>query len=256
MEYPHKFVSWESKWQIKFNIDKCYIMHVAHKRNPLLMICKMNSRLIEVAASHTYLGIGMNNKLSWAENISNSVSKINKVLGLLRHNLHSCSPFVKETAYKSLDRPKIEYCSSIWDPHHQEYENKLESVQRRVARFVCRDLRCQSHVSDMLRDLNWKMLEDRRTISSLTLLYNSVHSIVAINIDEHYAHHEKNKITTSMTSTMSFSNPTARRNCYRYSSIPRTVAEWNRLPATIREAPSVDTFMATHCSIKLSTNFT
>ena len=26
--------------------------------------------------------------------------------------------------------------------------------------------------------------------------------------------------------------------------MPRTVAEWNRLPATIREAPSVDTFKA------------
>ena len=26
--------------------------------------------------------------------------------------------------------------------------------------------------------------------------------------------------------------------------MPRTVVEWNRLPATIREAPSVDTFKA------------
>ena len=38
--------------------------------------------------------------------------------------------------------------------------------------------------------------------------------------------------------------------------MPRTVAEWNRLPATIREAPYVDTFMAKLSSIKLSTNFT
>ena len=32
-----KNILWESKWQMKFNIDKCYIMYVAHKRNPLLM---------------------------------------------------------------------------------------------------------------------------------------------------------------------------------------------------------------------------
>ena len=44
---------WESKWQIKFNIDKCYIMHVTHKRNPLLMTYNMNGRSIEVTASHT-----------------------------------------------------------------------------------------------------------------------------------------------------------------------------------------------------------
>ena len=105
--------NWESKWQMKLNIDKCYIMHVTHKRNPLLMTYKMNGRPIEVTASHTYFGIGRNNKLCWAEHISNTVLKANKFLGLLRCNLHSCSPFVKEIAYRSLVRPKLEYCSSI-----------------------------------------------------------------------------------------------------------------------------------------------
>ena len=166
--------NWESMWQMKLNIVKCYIMHVAHKRHPLLMTYNMNGRPIEVTASHTYLGIGINNKLSWAEHISNTVSKANNVLGLLCRNLYSCSPFVKETAYKSLVRPRLEHCSSIWDRHHQEYKKKLESVQRRAARFVCNDLRRQSHVSDMLRDLNWKTLEDRRKIYRLTLLYKSV----------------------------------------------------------------------------------
>ena len=123
----------ESKWQMKFNIDKYYIIHVAHKRNPLLMTHNMNSRPINVTASHTYLGISINNKLSWSVHISNTVSKANKVLGLLHHSLYSCSPFANETAYRSLVRPKLEYCSSIWHPYHQEYENKLESVQRRAA---------------------------------------------------------------------------------------------------------------------------
>ena len=100
--------NWESKWQMKFNIDKCHIMHVTHKKNPLLMTYSMNGRPIEVTASHTYLGIGMNNKLSWAEHISNTVSKANKVLGLLRRNLYSCSHFVRETAYRSLVRPRLE----------------------------------------------------------------------------------------------------------------------------------------------------
>ena len=81
------------------DIDKCYIMHVTHKRNALLMTYNINDRPIEVTASHTYLGIGINNKLSLAEHISNTVSKANKVLGLLRRILYSCSPFVKETAY-------------------------------------------------------------------------------------------------------------------------------------------------------------
>ena len=64
--------NWESKRQMEFNIDKCYIMHATHKRNPLLMTYKMNGRPLEVVASRTYLGISINNKLSWAKHISNS----------------------------------------------------------------------------------------------------------------------------------------------------------------------------------------
>ena len=42
----------------------------------LMMIrrCKMNGRPLEVTASHTYFGIGMNYKLSLAEHISNTDS--------------------------------------------------------------------------------------------------------------------------------------------------------------------------------------
>ena len=108
------------------------------------------------------------------------------ILELLCQNLYSCSPFITETAYKTLNTQTLENCSSIWDPNHQEHKNKLESVQHRAARFVCKDLRCQSHGSDMLRKKNWKTLEDRRTISRLTLLHKSLNKIVAINIDEHY----------------------------------------------------------------------
>ena len=87
----------------------------------------------------------------------------------------------------------------------------------------------------MPRDLNWKTLEDRRTISRLTLLYKSVHNIVAINIVGHYTNHEKRNIKAIKTSSISFTHPTARKNCHRYSFTSRTVAEWNRLPATIRD---------------------
>ena len=63
-------------------------------------------------------------------------------------------------------------------------------------------------MSDMLSDLIWKTL-DHRTISMLTLLYKSVHNIVVINIDEHYANHEKGNIAARKTSLISCTHATA-----------------------------------------------
>ena len=79
---------------MKFYIDKCYNMHVTHK-NPLLMTYKMNSRPLDVTARHIYLGISINNKLSRAEHISNTVSKASKVLGLLCQSVYSCSLYAE-----------------------------------------------------------------------------------------------------------------------------------------------------------------
>ena len=242
--------SWESTWQMRFNVAKCYAMHITHKKKLLPTLYKMNDSLLETVDSHTYLGVEINNKLSWAEHISKTTSKANSVLGLLRRNLYSCSSKVKETAYTTLVRPKLEYCSSIWDPYHQEHKNRLEAVQRRAARFVCNDHRRKSSVSSMIADLNWKSLEERRSIARLTLLYKSVHHTVAVDTDQYRTNLSRSMISTRKSSSISFTHPTARKNCYRYSFMPRTFVEWNLLPSQVREAPSVDSFKARLSSAK------
>ena len=63
--------------------------------------------------------------------------KSNVRLGVLRRNLKKCPRNLKDLAYKSILRPKLEYASSVWDPYTAENINKLEGVQRRSARFVC-----------------------------------------------------------------------------------------------------------------------
>ena len=106
--------------------------------------------VLNSVTNHTYLGVELNNKLNWADHVNNTATKANKVLGLLRRNLYSCPQKVKETAYKALVRPKLEYCASVWDPYKQDHKNRLEAVQRRAARFVCRDSRRTSSVSTMI----------------------------------------------------------------------------------------------------------
>ena len=83
--------SWESCWQMHFNIAKCYAMHITHKTKPILSTYTMNGKPLETVSRHTYLGVEINHKLSWADHINTTTVKANKVLGLLRRNLYSCS---------------------------------------------------------------------------------------------------------------------------------------------------------------------
>ena len=122
----------------------------------------------------------------------------------------------------------------------QDHKNRLEAVQRRVARFVCKDSRRTSSVSTMITKLGWKPLENRRAISRLSLLFKSIHHTVAINTDKHLTSQADNKICTRKSCEISFTHPTVKKDCYKHSFLPRTMTEWNLLPPNIRQSTSVD----------------
>ena len=103
----------------------------------------------------------------------------NNTLGFLKRNLNYCPTKLKELAYITLVRSKLEYCASVWDPHKKKDINKLESVQRRAARFVCKDYRYDSSVTSMLDKLGWKDLAHRRKHLRLTLLYKIINELVS-----------------------------------------------------------------------------
>ena len=120
------------------------------------------------------------NTMEWSTHINTTVKKANQTLGFIKRNLKCCPKKTKETAYKMLVRPKLEYCSSVWDPHQQAQTKKLKQVQRRAARFVQNDYTRKANITNMMTELKWQPLQHRRTADRLVLLYKITHYLVAI----------------------------------------------------------------------------
>jgi hypothetical protein len=63
-------------------------------------------------------------------------------------------------------RPSLEYASTVWDPHTQANINKVESIQRRAARFVTNNYDPIASVTTLTTQyktsLNWPTLQHRR----------------------------------------------------------------------------------------------
>ena len=150
---------WQNLWLMKFNPKKCFAMHITHKKAPRVTTYKMGDSDLQALEDHTYLGVSINNKLSWNNHINKTVTKANKTLGLLRRNFHHCQQSVKAMASKTLVRPQLEYCSTIWDPYQQVYINAVEAIQNRAARFVKCNCSRHNSVSVMVKDLEWKSLQ-------------------------------------------------------------------------------------------------
>ena len=83
--------------------------------------------------------------------------------------------------YFTLARPLVEYASTVWDPYTQTDINKVEAVQRRVARYVANNHRNRSSVSNIIQRLKWRPLADRRKDTRLVMLYKIDRELVAIS---------------------------------------------------------------------------
>ena len=83
-----------------------------------------------------YLGVTITHDLRWNAHISNMCTKANGTLGFLRPNLYQCPQDVKEAAYRGLVCLILEYGSCAWDPQGMAFQEEIEKVQNRAARFV------------------------------------------------------------------------------------------------------------------------
>ena len=92
-------------------------------------------------------------------------------LTFIRRNVKTHNKQLKEAAYRTYVRPQVEYCSTIWHSWQKHLTYIIEMVQRSAAMYVQNDYHYTSSVINMLRELKWSTLKQRRNHASLTMLH-------------------------------------------------------------------------------------
>ena len=127
-----------------------------------------------------YLGVTITIDLKWSTHVSNICTNANRTLGFLRCNLAACPPDVKESAYKGLVCPILEYGSSFWDPQSILLQDELEKVQKGAARFVTGNYSYEAgSMTGILEQLKWESLKNRKD-SRLIVLYKGIKGAASI----------------------------------------------------------------------------
>ena len=233
---------WESEWQMNFHPEKCQVIRICtNKRLRRGTTYTLHGHILEAVESAKYLGVTIGEDLQRKTHIDNITAKASRTVGFLRRNLYNCTKEVREATYCSIVRPTLDYASSVWDPYRTTDINRVEQVQSRAARFVHRNYRDRTLgcVSHMVRELGWPPLVDRRHEHWLTMLYKIQRGLVNINPGP--------ILRTSDRRTRGGNRiyqPAAPQPVYKYSFYPRTIQEWNRLPATTTDCPTLEEFTA------------
>ena len=237
-------VKWSKTWQMSFNVKKCPTLKVCKKKNPIHFQCTMSNVQVSEVDRHPYLGVELERNMSWSQHITGTANKASNTLGFLRRNLSACFTQVKATAYKTLVRPKLEYASSVWDPHHINKIEQLEKVQRKAARWAMNQYSWTASVSGFLRQLEWPPLHQRRLCARLVIMFRIKNNDIAITLPSYV-------MMPTIRTTRSLSSGAWRpiqmsTTCdnYKFSFFRRTIVDWNRLPNEIIMIEDLERFKA------------
>ena len=174
---------WAENWGMCFNTQKCYILSTATARKQTPYFYQLNWEILQSVPNTPYLGVTLSTDLKFNIHLNKNVAKSYQLSSFYPSQSEILSG---ETAtsillsYISLIRSKLEYSSSVWDPHLRKDIHHLEMVQRRAARFIKRDYSYESSVTQMLKDLDLSSLENRRKMNKLTVLYKIRNNLLCI----------------------------------------------------------------------------
>lgn len=242
----HNLEVWEKEWDMSFNPSKCQVLHITRAKCPIQTKYILHGSALEAVSSAKYLGVMISDDLSWGPHIDSTSKKANQTLGFLKRNIKVHNRDLKSTAYTTLVRPQLEYASTVWSPHTAADITKLESVQRRAARWTTRDYQRTSSVTQMLKDLNWRTLEQRRIDSRLILMYKITYDLVAIPVADYLT---PNTRQSRHNHQMAYMQIPTLKDYYKFTFFPRTIVHWNALPSYIPVLPTLAKFSHAVCQV-------
>ena len=118
---------------------------VFQKRNQIVNNYRLHDTIIPKTDKVKYLGVTLDDKLTFKEHVQKTTNKANAALGFVRRTVTTSSSAVKCTAYKQLVRPTLEYAAGAWDSVSKTSEAELEAVQDRKSTRLNSSHRCISY---------------------------------------------------------------------------------------------------------------
>lgn len=130
---------WLCSNRLSLNVSKTKFMLFSRKKNidNEFITLQLNNCKLEKVSSTTFLGVTIDDALSWKTHIDIVSNKVAKAIGII----YRASPILEQSSrmllYNTLIYPHVHYCNLIWGNANVSYFKRLVTLQKRAIRIVC-----------------------------------------------------------------------------------------------------------------------
>jgi len=174
----NKIQTWFMCNKLSLNMKKTNYMIFSNRPADQNLI-KINS-LSRVHKSK-FLGVIIDDKLSWNDHISHVTAKVSRAVGILNKARRLLPVKVLNTLYSAIVLPHLQYCNIVWGTNHAVRLHSLFLLQKKAIRIV-NNADYLAHTSPLFKQSNQLNLFDINKLQIGTFMYNSINRLLPSNI--------------------------------------------------------------------------
>jgi exonuclease III len=235
-----------TKWlkfnKLKLNVSKTKYMIVTRRRvgaashNALVI----DNEPLEEVESIKYLGVQIDNKLTFKKHLELVIKKMAKKIGFLGRISNKLTCRTKTMIYQSIIQPHIDYCSSIIFMANEGEMRSLQLLQNRAMRIILKKRR-RTHIKWMLDVLEFHSVKQRVNFNTLILVFKIKNNMVPEYMNDELTYN-RDATTRNLRNADDFRLPAYKKTYTQNSMWYDGLKLFNELGPAIKEERNINRF--------------
>ena len=247
-----KVCEWLKSNKLSLNTVKTEFMIIGtrHKLNKLDILpectpylIKMNDFEIKRAKVVKYLGLMIDDNLTWDKHIKYISGKIKRNIGVIKRVRSFIPQESLITLYQTMIEPYFRYCNIVWGGCNETLKDKLQVLQNRAARAI---KNVKYEIADhklLLNELGWLNIRNLIKLDLGSFIYKTQNNLIPCEINDYFVStSEVHSYQTRSSTNRNFYLPRAKTVNLGKSTYYSASKLWNDIPKNIRDAQSLDCF--------------
>ena len=136
-----------------------------------LLAVRVNGELIRRVYKSKYLGLIVDDKLSWKDHTDLISSKIRRNIGVMKRVRENVPGEILILLYRTLSEPYLRYCNTTWGYCGVTLLNRLQALQNRAARLIKGLKYAEADYPKILSELGILNVEQLVRLDTTSLVY-------------------------------------------------------------------------------------
>jgi hypothetical protein len=215
----------------------------SHKlKNTNMLNLSINDTIVENVTVQKMLGVYIDNNLTWHVHIDYVSKNLNRKIALFKHVVYFLTYEMKNMFYNSYILPIFDYCCAIWGKDNKRYINKINMLQKRVAKIIL-NMPMRSPTEGFFKQLNWLSFNDRCKYHTPVLVYKIMNHMAPTYLSDilTFSRNENHNLRSSTRNDLVLQRK-PRTNYYKDSFSYFSMKVWNDIPVDIRLVTKIQSF--------------